>query len=171
MAFAFTVEDGTGLAAANAYIDAAFADDYHDGRGNDAWSKADGPKRREAIVRATDHIDQRFGHRFIGYPKESDQSLAWPRSHAYLWDAGRALPSTDALSGIPGGVKKACAEYALRALSGQLAPDQKSGPMLRQQMKGGGLEREVEYAGSGSAVYPEADRYLRPYLAPARVVR
>lgn len=113
---AFTLETGDGVASANAYVDVAFVDEYHGDRGRTAWSGGDSVKQA-AIIRASEYVDKRFGGRFRGYRQDSGQALEWPRLDAED-DDGYLL------QGVPFQLKKAVAEYALRALlSGELAPD------------------------------------------------
>lgn len=117
---ALVVEDGTGLAAANAYISVAFADTYHGDRGNTKWTdeSVSVPKKEQAIVRATDFINKLFGRKFIGTRRLELQGLEWPRIDA--WDLDHYLLSAQ----VPPQLQKACAEYALRAvLLNVLAPD------------------------------------------------
>ncbi len=109
---AFTVEDGTVVSGANAYITVAAANAYHTERGNAAWTGSDTVKE-QAIVRATDYLEGRFGARFIGRIFSADQFLSWPRDDI----------STITTTEIPLGIQQATAEYALRALTTSLAPD------------------------------------------------
>ena len=113
---AFTQETGEGVAGANAYISLAFVDSYHTDRGNSGWT-GDNAVKQAAIIRASDYIDKRFGSRFRGYRQTKDQGLDWPRLNA-VDDSGYLLDE------VPDQLQKACAEYALRALSlTPLAPD------------------------------------------------
>lgn len=113
---AFTVEDGTGLPDANAYAALEFVNTYHSERGNTKWTGSQSTKEA-CIVRATDYIDKRFGHRFRGTRQMKEQSLEWPRLGAYDRD-------DFALDYVPLVLQQATAEYALRALLlGELAPD------------------------------------------------
>jgi hypothetical protein len=57
MPFSFTVEDGTGVVGANAYLAVADADDYPAARATSAWASADAAAKQTAIVKATDHIE------------------------------------------------------------------------------------------------------------------
>ncbi len=111
-------EDGTGLVNSNTYISAAFADTYHDERGNTKWENASVAERESALIRASDYIDKRWGVWFRGIKSSSIQALQWPRIGAF--DNNRYT-----LNGIvPVPLQKACAEYALRAfLNNVLAPD------------------------------------------------
>lgn len=116
---AFVPEDGSGLSTANGYVAVVFVDAHHTERGNAGWTGIDSLKE-QAIVRATDYIDQRFGQKFRGFRRTKGQALEWPRLDAFD-DDDFAYSSVDV---IPRQLQKACAEYALRAMDIiQLAPD------------------------------------------------
>lgn len=167
---AFTVEDGTGVIDANAYITVAWADSYHSDRGHTAWTGADALKE-QAIVRATDYIETRWGSRFKGSQEFLDplQPLQWPRLYAY--DVNGL-----AYEGIPVLLKRATAEYAMRALSASLLPDpdRSQGPTTLMRKKVGPIETETRYAEVVPPIlqdYPLADRLLGPLMnGPARYV-
>ena len=108
---AFTVEDGSGIVEANAYVPVAFADDHHADRGNSVWTSYDTATKQAAIIRATDYIDKRFGRKFRGFRKTLQQRLQWPRLSAF--DDSGYLLGGDGL--LPDKLMRACAEYALRA--------------------------------------------------------
>lgn len=184
---AFVVEDGTGLADANAYASVESVDDYHSDRGNTKWTGADAAKEA-AIIRATDYLDQRFGNLFRGSKGTDAQALEWPRYDARS-DNGYYY------EGVPVNLAKAVAEYALRALlSNVLAPDPSAlnpsqsmvagvsngtagsgGPITSTQKVIGPIEIKTEYAdpskgrtfhstgivsGQSLPEYPTADLYL-----------
>jgi hypothetical protein len=159
MAFTFTVEDGTGLAAANSYLSVADADDYHDGRGNTEWDKAANTDelKQDALVRATDYVEKRFGTRFRGKRSSKEQALAWPRMSAWDDDGYE-------FEDVPTKLEHAVAEYALRAISvHELSPDPLSPVQAQSHVEGatrtttptgevkkfketvGPLEEETEY--------------------------
>jgi len=172
---AFTVEDGTGVAGANAYIAVAYADAYFTDRGVTAWTGSNEVKQA-AIIKATDYIETRWGDRFKGRPEFLDprQPLGFPR--LCLYDRAGQL-----VEGIPDKLMKATAEYALRALSGELMPDpttDASGAMIAgNRQKVGPIETEVTYAASMGVrtlkPYPAADKLLSEYVngGGARAVR
>lgn len=158
---AFTLEDGTGIDDANAYVDETFVDTYHADRGNIAWTGAAAAKQI-AIIQASDYIDERFGRRFLGTRTNKTQGLEWPRINANDLD-GFALTEVDA---VPRQLQKACAEYALRALViTTLLPDPvlpfstrdtigtglaqnsdtASGEVSRKKSKVGPIEKDVTY--------------------------
>lgn len=113
---AFTLEDGTGVASANAYVSESYADTYHSDRGHTAWASLSSSAKQTAIIRASEFIDLRFGGRFKGFRLHSTQGLEWPRYDVYDDD-------DNLISNLPSALTKACAEYALRGSSAILAPD------------------------------------------------
>lgn len=158
---AFTVEDGTGKADANSYITIAFADSYFLDRAVAAWTGADSVKQA-ALIKATDFIDARWGKKFLGVKQfPTVQALQFPRTGKD--NDGNAMDDL-----VPVAVQKACAEYALRALSGELAPDptvDASGrQVLSSRRKVGPIETETSYSTAsvtGIRPYPAADMLLR----------
>lgn len=172
---AFTVEDGTGKADANAYIAVADVDAYFTLRGITAWTGSNTVKE-QAIVRATDYIETRWGPRFLGIPEFPDtpQALSFPR--LYIFDRSGLQ-----IEGVPDKLKKATAEYALRALTATLMPDPEvadSGAMvIGNRQKIGPIETEVTYAASMGVrtlkAYPAADKLLYELVTSggARAVR
>jgi hypothetical protein len=154
------VEDGTVVADANAYITIAFADSYHELRGNVSWANADEPQKVAAIVQATDYIDSRW--RFVGTRDDEDQTLEWPRAGACDKDGFEQEDN------VPTIVKQTVAEYAMRALSASLLPDPEVDPngkyIIYKREKVGPLEEETRYSNTRSPSflkpYPAADRRL-----------
>ncbi len=145
------VEDGTGLANADALISVAYADAYHAARGN-AWAGTT-QEKEAAIIRATDYLRTMA---WAGSPLNDVQALPWPRADI----------------GIPEAIKMACAEYALRARASALDEDEPAqseaqsktirlGPMQTTISVGGGRR------GMERRAYPAADRLIARYLAQA----
>lgn len=168
---AFTVEDGTWVADANANCTVEFVDAYFTDRGNAAWTGVDAVKQ-QAIVRATDYIETVFGPRFRGWKSDADQSLSFPRTGLYD-SIGRAI------EGMPTLVQQATAEYAVRALSAALMPDPvvdaTGGRVLGNRKKVGPIEVETTFSETAIITikpYPAADRLLTSLIATGgRVVR
>jgi hypothetical protein len=115
---AFTVEDGSGLSGSNSYESVAGATAYHIEAGNAQWADiATDALREEALVRASRHIDRRFGRKFRGTKNQQAQAMQWPRSDAY--DNDDFL-----ISGLPVALLRATAEYAMKAFDlHSLTPD------------------------------------------------
>ena len=133
----FLVEDGSGTTGANGYTDRATVKVHHDDRGNSAWNDFGGSEQEASIVRASDHIDIRFGRRFRGWRQRKEQGLEWPRLDAFD-DSGYIL------SEVPDQIAMATAEYALRSLlCGVLAPDPNL-PVPKQSFESGNTDRDPD---------------------------
>lgn len=178
-------------AGANAYITRAFFIDYHVARGNDHSAYSD-DQLDASIVRATDYLDTRFRFRGVKL-NETDQTTEWPRkagsaltqpwlnvelitSPVLIVSAGQsgALvgPNGESITGIPEALKKACAEYALRALASPLfqdAPAPSGGVAIEEiEQTVDVLSQRIKYANGGQATsggyvlpaYPLADSML-----------
>lgn len=186
-----TVEDGTGLAGADAYISEADADTYFASVGNTTWSGASSGDKEQAIVKATRYMEKRFGTKWKGIIASSTQALGWPRDYVYD-ERGTELDDQ-----VPTAIAHACAEYAVHALSNDLIP-----PVIYPVADGapvpfGRINRKVEKVGpvyeetyystggaeatrvsSGSALvdanrvvqYPEADFLVGPFLRSTKGV-
>lgn len=164
---AFTVEDGTGLSDANAYISVAEFKAYHDERGNSYEAACKDSTIQQAIIRATDYIEKRWRNRWKGVRESEAQALAFPR--VYLFDEDGYV-----IDGIPAKLKQATAEYAVRAITITLMPDPQiddtSLRVRRKREKVGPIETETEFAEEAPRdlrPYPAADRLLIDYVTPA----
>lgn len=113
---AITVEDGTGLVGANAYISVADANTYFVALGNAGWAGATAPNKEVAIVKATRYMQKRFGTKWKGLISTSAQGLGWPRR--YVYDER----GTELIDQVPVQLARACAEYANYALTNELIP-------------------------------------------------
>jgi hypothetical protein len=168
---AFTVEDGTGLAAANAYISVAEGDDYFTDRGGNAiWTASPTGVKQAGIIKATDYIETRFGHRFLGSLLITTQALSFPRQ--YLYDRYGNL-----IEGLPRQLKHACAEYAVRAISAALWNEPHADPKGRrvvERNKVGPIEEDIRYVFnepiSTIKPVPVADNLLKSFMLPANTV-
>jgi len=186
-----TVEDGTGLVNADAYISEADADTYFLAIANATWAAATTAAKEQAIVKATRYMEKRFGNKWKGIIASSAQSLGWPRDYVYD-ERGTELDDQ-----VPTAIAHACAEYAVHALSNDLIP-----PVIYPVADGapvpfGRINRKVEKVGpvyeetyystggvhaskvsSGSALvdrdrvvqYPEADFLVGPFLRSTKGV-
>jgi len=145
---AFTVEDGTGVAGANALIATDFADTYHADRGNSAWTGS-GPDKQRAIVRATDWLCAEVAYR--GRLVEDEQALAWPRQDIQRASDGFALPDDE----IPLGLQRATAELAMIALTEDLRPALTEGRVATESEKSGSLSKTKTYVTDDSMRFPK----------------
>jgi hypothetical protein len=160
---AFVAEDGTGLAEANSYIDTDWADEYFSDRGNEAWANLDSGVKEVALINATDYINLRWAEKFRGSTATEIQALPFPR----LYVGSSVLQ-------MPVSLKRATAEYALRASAGPLAPDYQfddSGRLwTKKREEVGPIVEETSY-GSTSVTdlyafrpYPVPDGLIKPLL-------
>lgn len=165
---AFVAEDGTGLEDANSFCSVAFADSYFADRGVTTWTGTTSVKQT-ALVRATDYISNRWAGRFLQDPFSEEQALPFP------WEACDGTAEA-----LPAKLLKATAEYALRALSAELAPDptvdDAGVQVVEKTEKVGPLEETTKYQVGGKQAqfrpYPAADVLMRGLVRPAnRVVR
>lgn len=156
------VEDGSGVANADAFVSLAGCDAYHTSKGNTAWTGDDTTMKEPAIRRATSYLSNlRWqGDRVSG----RSQALAWPRSDVY--DAENNLVGNDEL---PQEVVDACCELALRELveANSIAPDFVSSDKVKREKIG---EIEVEYADTSNSaksvtpVIPIVDSLINQFL-------
>jgi hypothetical protein len=151
------VEDGMIVTDANSYVTVAFADAYHNARGNSAWTGTDAVKE-SALIRATDYIEQVYSGRWIGHQQSDNQDLSWPRTFLHPF-----LSSNDYhVSGqIPKSLKQAVCVLALESFTDELNPV-RDRAIRREKVD----VIEVEYmdnARNGKS-RPAIDGLLRPYL-------
>lgn len=199
---AFVVEDGNGLPNATAYIDTTYADAYFADRNVATWAAGILAAKQAAIIVATDYLDTVWGPKFTGtkafvsYPPvpATDQALEFPRdtrvayvgNPSYYADVqyyGPVSYTGDPLAKpvvIPDRLKKACAEYALRALlNGALLVDPEVDPTGLQiedhtTVVGPITETKRFFSSAGVKLtkpYPAADLLLKPLLRPGGAVR
>lgn len=188
---AFTLEDGTGVSGANAYISDTYFTTYHTDRGVDATYTA--TEIQQHIIRASDYVDKRFGRRFRGFKLRSDQGREWPRLDAYSDD-------DHTLSGVPDKLEFAIAEYSLlslqldRNLAPMPTPDfgvqdpetgdvtqTGGGKIIEKSEEVGPLKESTKYAagnttgkpmaGTGNMIlnipeYPQADLWIEELTDP-----
>lgn len=169
MATTFVVEDGTGLATANAYVSEADADQYHENFSNPtAWSTATTAVKENAIRQATRYLDGTYTRRWVGYRGEKDQALDWPRRSAV--DSDDWTRDSDS---VPQEVKDACAILALEFINDStlffpnVSGEDKSIKRERVQVgRGGDILEDKTYAGTkrNHTVFSTALAVLRPLL-------
>lgn len=162
---AFTVEDGTGVPDANAYIDTAFLVEYFAERG--VTFTEDDDAQKTWIVQATDYVGQVFGWRLIGTRMTATQGLHFP-AYGAITRSGVLLEDDI----VPLQMKRAVAEYARRARSGPLMPDPTVDAtgfsVVTTKKKVGPIEKEFRVMGSSGPMlvrsYPQADTLLTDLL-------
>lgn len=157
---AFTIEDGTGVADANAYVTETELGTYADDR---AVTLASGDAE-SAIVRATTYIDATYRTRFVGYKTNGrDQGLEWPRTG--VLDAQYFPIANDE---IPIEIKNATCEAAIRELTtpDSLLADLERGGQIRM-LKAGSVEIEYGANATPTTTYRVIDGILSGLLGAA----
>lgn len=139
-----TVEDGTGISGADAYVSRAACLAYWANRPQLAFSATvaaaavtdvDG-----AIREATTFLDATYGPFYRGVRRGYIQGLLWPRAAAYD-DAAYPLP------GLPPELVTATCELAARAISAPLSADvERGGQVKRERDTAGPVSTETEWA-------------------------
>lgn len=167
---AFVLEDGTGIANANAYISPTEMKSYHLDRGVEISAQYNDTDLQRAIVKGTDHFEQVYGPDLLGRKLTTTQALSFPRACLYEPEFCY-VPIT----GVPPKLKYAIAEYALRELinPGSLDPDpvvSDTGLQVSSTMeKAGPIEERVTYLGSEPRTvksFPKGDRWVVDFVGP-----
>ena len=139
------VEDGTGLAGANAYVSVEFADEYFSARKNEAWIALDSAAKEAAIIKATDYLEAVYWGKWQGEKLKADQALAFPRKPF----------------GMPAKFKFAVCELAIKANSGELLSDIER---LTTKEKVGSIEVEYSSSADPTTKYAYVCSLLKPFL-------
>lgn len=140
-----TVEDGSGLAAADSYVSVSDCAAYADARGL-SFAESPAADAEAALRRATAWIDGAYMGRWPGERVNGrDQALQWPRQYAY--DQSDALIDSDS---VPVEVVNATCEAAIRELAtpNTLTPDVTPNDLIRSASVTGAVS--VTYAGNVS---------------------
>ena len=155
-----TIEDGTGLANANSYVNVAYADAHFLLRGNEAWADLDLAAKEIALIKATEYIDIRFANRLQSPPLKEGQALQFPKRFFLT-------PSFTRITGVPEVWKKAVCEYAIIASAQELFTASQSGAkeIKLKETKIGPITTKIEYADVPNAgeytSYPQADNLAK----------
>ena len=139
------VEDGTGLAGANAYVSIEFADKYFSARKNEAWAGLDSAAKEAVIIKATDYLEAVYWGKWQGEKLKADQALAFPRRPF----------------GMPAKFKFAVCELAIKANSGELLSDIER---LTTKEKVGSIEVEYRSSADPTTKYAYVCSLLKPFL-------
>ena len=105
------VENGTGLPNADSYVSIEFADTYFSARGVTEWTSLTQTKKEQALIKATDFIDNIF--EWHGKKEFSIQSLRFPRVNIFDYEG-------EEIKGIPTCLKQAVCDASLISTSGEL---------------------------------------------------
>jgi hypothetical protein len=158
---ALITEDGTARSDAESLCTLATANAYHANRGNTAWAGLASDEVREQMLRkATDYMEAVYRERWAGMRKTVSQALAWPRYYVPVRDVAVMQYYPD--NTVPAAVSNACAELALRAISGSLAPDIKR---LVKRVKVDTIETEYADNATPYTRFRAIDLMLQPFLS------
>jgi hypothetical protein len=161
----FTVEDGTGLAAANTYATVAEADTYLMTvyGPSTAWAGLDTEQKQTDLIQATQYLDAVYQGRWRGARAQATQALAWPRNSGED-DDGFVIP----FDSVPQKLKDACCELALRVASGDvlLGVVTETGGVIQESKSVGPITVSRTYAGAKPAgyEYPKIDKLLKSLI-------
>jgi hypothetical protein len=154
-----TIEDGSGVANADALVNVAFVDDYASRYGKDAiWATLTISVKEVHIRRASQFADNKFP-----YPGTSTYALQ-PFHFPALGYEVRGFVVT----GIPVQVKNAVAELAIISASGiNLVDDVVARNYTYRRVKAEGFEKEERYADGGSPdkIFGTVEMILSPLLS------
>lgn len=103
------VEDGTGLTDSNSYVSVVFADDYFSARGISGWTELSAEKKEQALIRATEYIDNVF--QWCGKKATPEQALRFPRVNLRDYEGQE-------LTGVPTCLKQAVCDASLIVAGG-----------------------------------------------------
>lgn len=165
-----TVEDGSGLAAADAYDSVANVEAYLTlyGGPSTAWNALSASDKEVHVRKATRYLDAVYADRWKGVRANEGQALDWPRSGSYDSD-GYLIDSTGSDS-VPVALRQAMAELAQLSVGENLIPDQASpGAIKSKAVRVGPISRSTQYVSglSQAKFYRLADSLLAPLLEPA----
>jgi hypothetical protein len=160
------VEDGSIVADANSYITVAFADDYHEKRGNTTWATMTAGEKEASIIRATDYIEHTYNQRWKGVTKSDTQSLSWPRNYVEYEESKFGYPFAGfplyyPNDEIPKELKNALALMAWKAAGGELSEELTQG-IVREKVDV--LEVQYDTSSPQYTRYRAIDQMLNPLL-------
>ena len=152
------VEDGTGLPNAESYCSVAYADARQTANDQTLWLTLTTAQKEASLRRATQYMLAAYRQRWTGYRVKiapTMQALDWPR---YGVEVDHFPVHYDI---VPTDIQNACADLALKAAAGDLAPDLSQG-VIREKV--GPIETEYNRGSPQYTRYRAIDMMLAPYL-------
>lgn len=150
-----TVEDGSGLSGAEAYVSVADTDAWLGARGYTLWATITETEKEQAVRRAADHLEQAYGRRWRGDVVSDAQALSWPRTGVVV--NGYEIPSDV----VPPVLVSANCLLAFKAASGELLEDT-TRAVSRETI--GPITTEYERGSAQGTRYRAIDAMLAPLL-------
>lgn len=168
---ALIVEDGSIVSGAESYISVADADLYFSNRGEATWAALAANVKEQLLRKSTDYLVQAYRLKWKGSRVGAEQALDWPRNFVERDDFQASQLNGYSMIGgvyyypnniVPIEVKNACAEMALKANNGELAPDLDK-RTIREKVD----TLEVEYSEYGVEYvrYRAIDNALAPFIS------
>jgi hypothetical protein len=154
---ALIVEDGTGKSNSESFISVADASTYFTARAVTAWAALATDAIREAALRkATEYMTAEYRNRWQGQRTTATvQALCWPRVGVVIENV--TIDSDE----VPEIIKRATAELAIRAASGDLSPDLTQG-VLSEGV--GPLAVTYDKSSPQATRFKQIDAMLAPFL-------
>tara|TARA_R100000951_G_scaffold116282_2_gene127416 strand:- start:530 stop:1051 length:522 start_codon:yes stop_codon:yes gene_type:complete len=167
MAAQFVVEDGTGLATANAYVSVAQVDQYAEDFLADSttWTALTEAVRQFHIRTATRFLDARYRATWKGWRANELQALDWPRFGA----SDKSGYEIDSES-LPAALVSGACQLAIESVTADLMPNQSTDGTVKKVSKTlGPISTSTEYSGSskGVPVYRMASSVIAELLRPS----
>lgn len=169
---ALIVETGQGVAGANSFVDAAYADAYFSDRAMTAWA-GESAAKEAALIRGGQYLN---GLRWQGSQVDFRHVMCWPRYGVPVADCnGPAYPGATFSAGsiyglywnnneIPEQVKQAQCEAALRYLAGtNMLPDLERGGQVVMERVDVITTQYANGAPAGTR-FLAVEALLRPFL-------
>lgn len=163
MAAIFTVEDGTGLTAANSILSVADADQIMENYDDPAaWTAATDDVKENALRQATRYLN--YMYVWDGYKTVTTQGCQWPRYPVY--DEDGTLIDSDV---TPKRVQEACAYLAMQAVvdGDVLIPDNQNEGIVKKTKDVIGPiteEREYLYGEEPDKQYTVVEMLIEPFV-------
>lgn len=152
---ALTVEDGTGVEGADAYVAIADVDSYATKFGKTGWSALVAADKEIHIRRATRFIDDRFP--FPGTPKTAKQGLFFPVEELYV--------RSHEITGVPRQLKDAVCELAIISVTNDLIESVGARAYTYRKVVVGDIEKTERYGSSNNqSIFHSVELLLTPLL-------
>ena len=167
MAIVFTVEDGTGLAAATSYLSIEDMEQLWDNAGYDHSALTD-DQIKVLLNNATLSLDGQYGGRWPGTRGDTTQALDWPRSGVVDQDGFDRSSTT-----VPPEIENAVSEIAFADNAGtDINPTSTETGALRSESVAveGAVKESKSYFEGTSQTYPtlpKVENALRRLLGPS----
>jgi len=159
MAVTLTVEDGTGLAAANTYCTLASADTYIDERVyRPTWEHKDDEEKERALMQATRLLDEHC--RWKGTRTNTGQGLRWPRAGVNSADYDTVLSS----SAIPAWLARATAFMAYHLLEKNRPAEVENQRVTGSSTGRGSQSKGLPDQKNMAVIPPEVQSIIAPFV-------